>query len=329
VGVLGANAAARALLGAGPTDGGSECGEVRLPPELADAVRAHAAHLRAGGEPIELDVPRPGGTLRVTLAPAPAGVAAYLATGPGDDSTWLRGAVAGAVHEIRNPAVVISGVVAALLGRGPAGEVPDDAEREELLQALVRQARLLDRATADLLTAAQAQRDALRVDVRPVALAEVLRSALADAPGGQHVALDCPPQLAVHADPVRVQQMMHNLLTNAAKYGAPPVTVCAQPDGKDAVRVTVADAGAGVPDEVVPALFQEFSRGTRGAAPGAGLGLSVVRSLAVAQGGRAWYERRTCGAAFAFTLPTAPLARSGPAQAGLPRSDLDASRAAR
>jgi signal transduction histidine kinase len=59
-------------------------------------------------------------------------------------------------------------------------------------------------------------------------------------------------------------------------------------------------------------------------APGAGLGLSVVRSLALVQGGRAWYEPAASGAVFAFTLPAAPL---GPSE--LPVGDLDPMGAAR
>ena len=236
--VLSANAAARELLGADRTEGG----EVHLPDELAAEVRARAAHLLAGGEPIEFDVTAPAGALRVTLAQAPNGVAAYLLPSRGDDITWLRGAVAGAVHEIRNPAVVISGVVAALLA-APPGEGAPDGRRADLLRALARQARLLDRATGDLLAAAQAQREALHVEPRPVVLAEVLASAVADAPAGEHVTLDCPPRLVVHADPERVQQMVHNLLANAAKYGFPPVTVRAGPDAPP-VPVPVPDASA-------------------------------------------------------------------------------------
>jgi len=119
--VLSANSAARELLGADRTEGA----EVHLPDEVAAEVHARAAHLLAGGEPIEFDVPAPAGALRVTLTQAPNGVAAYLLPARADDITWLRGAVAGAVHEIRNPAVVISGVVAALLAAPPGESAPD------------------------------------------------------------------------------------------------------------------------------------------------------------------------------------------------------------
>jgi signal transduction histidine kinase len=116
------------------------------------------------------------------------------------------------------------------------------------------------------------------------------------------------------------------LLTNAAKYGAPPVTVRAYQDvdsgsidrGRgdsvrvDTVRVTVEDAGPGVPDDVVPRVFEDFVRAPGVDVPGSGLGLSVVRSLARAHGGRAWYEAGASrGAVFAFTLPAATPVRSG------------------
>jgi CheY-like chemotaxis protein len=294
--LLTANDAARELLGGGdpPT----------VPAALVDAVHSHAHALLGHGRPIELVVDADGGSLRVTLTAAPHGVAAYLVPAAADDVAWLRSAVAGAVHEIRNPTVVIAGAVAALLAkdRTPARDL-----REELLAAIGRQARLLDRATADLLTAAQAHRGGVRVDPRPFALAEVLTSAVADS--GVVAEVVCPTRLAVLADPLRVQQMVLNLLGNAAKYAAPPIVVEARPDG-DSVRVTVADAGPGVPPHLAGTLFEEFTRAPRTGVPGTGLGLFVVRSLAGAQGGRAWHEPAPeGGAVFGFTLPAAPPAQ--------------------
>lgn len=249
----------------------------------------------------------------------PADAAALPGTATDDELPWSSSAVAAAVHEIRNPAVVIAGAVSALLGQGPDGARPPQEQQDQLLAAVARQVRLLDRATADLLAAAQAGRGALAVDPRPLVLAGVLADAVADAvvdgmvdgSGTGHVTVDCPPRLAVHADPLRVQQMVLNLLSNAAKYGVPPVTVQARADG-DSVRVTVRDAGPGVPDDAVPTLFEEFTRAApANGAAGTGLGLFVVRSLAGAQGGRAWYEGGPGGAAFAFTLPAAPPLQGG------------------
>jgi two-component system sensor histidine kinase MtrB len=115
--------------------------------------------------------------------------------------------------------------------------------------------------------------------------------------------------------------MVHNLLSNAAKYGAPPVTVLARPDddSADTVRIVVEDAGPGVPEDVVPAVFEDFVRAPGLDVPGSGLGLSVVRSLARAHGGRAWYEAGASGGAlFAFTLPAVAPARPAPAARSVP-----------
>jgi signal transduction histidine kinase len=69
-------------------------------------------------------------------------------------------------------------------------------------------------------------------------------------------------------------------------------------------EVRVRDAGAGVPPELAPRLFEKFSRATPGATGGTGLGLFIVRGLARAQGGDAWYEPgEPSGACFAFRVP--------------------------
>jgi signal transduction histidine kinase len=95
--------------------------------------------------------------------------------------------------------------------------------------------------------------------------------------------------------------MLENFLVNAQRYGTPPVTVTARAVGAVA-EVVVADAGAGVDAELVPNLFGKFSGGqSRG---GTGLGLFIVRELARAQGGDAWYEPGSpVGARFGFRLP--------------------------
>ena len=266
--------------------------------------------LRARLLAIARSTPPPAGPAPAPRPPAAAG------HGVPDDTAWLRSAIAGAVHEIRNPTVVIAGAVAALRG---AAAAPGPL-REDLLDALARQARLLDRATADLLAAAQAHRGGLRVDVRPVVLADVLAAAVADAAPADAghegvVALDCPGDLVVAADPLRVQQMIHNLVGNAVKYGAPPVRVQARRDA-GGVRVEVCDAGPGVPADAVETIFDEFTRAPGSGARGTGLGLFVVRSLAAAQGGTAWYGAAPGGGAvFAFTLPTADAAPFQPGEA--------------
>ena len=300
-----ANPAARELLGDDP-DGAPWR-------TVAAAAATHRQALLERGR-VAVVVQGVGGPLAVTLVPLGSAVAAYLAPGADgrdpatvDSGAWLRSAVAGAAHEIRNPTVVIAGAVAELTRTDPP--VPEHV-RHELLGALARQARLLDRATGDLLTAANAHRGGVRVEPAPLELAAALHAAAADSPAPS-VLVDCPSGLRVRADPVRLQQMLLNLLGNAAKYGAPPVSVTAREEGTH-VRIGVHDAGPGVPEAFRPALFEEFSRAPGTRPPGTGLGLFVVRALALAQGGSVWFEPgENGGATFGFTLPAARRVDSG------------------
>jgi signal transduction histidine kinase len=111
--------------------------------------------------------------------------------------------------------------------------------------------------------------------------------------------------LLVRADRLRIVQIITNLLTNATRYGAPPVCLDVLPAGSMA-EVRVCDAGSGVAEDVRPQLFGKFVRGAGRRDRGTGLGLFIVRELARRQGGDAWYERtadgRTC---FCFTIPRA------------------------
>src|SRR5207249_4043593 len=111
----------------------------------------------------------------------------------------------------------------------------------------------------------------------------------------------------VRADRGRVQQMVTNYVTNSLRYGRPPIAITtARVAG--AVELRVNDAGDGVPPDLRPRLFGKFSRGTSD--QGTGLGLFIVRELARAQGGDAWYEDRAGGGScFALRLPM-PVASS-------------------
>jgi hypothetical protein len=105
------------------------------------------------------------------------------------------------------------------------------------------------------------------------------------------------PGLRVHADPVRLTQILDNLAMNALRHGRPPVTVDATRRG-DLVEVVFRDAGDGVPAELEGRLFERFATGS---SKGTGLGLFLVRELARAHGGEASY--RPEDRAFVVSLP--------------------------
>jgi signal transduction histidine kinase len=117
--------------------------------------------------------------------------------------------------------------------------------------------------------------------------------------------IECPDDLRLRTDPDHLRRIVVNLLTNAFKYGGPPVNVLVMTTD-DAVKLEVCDHGEGVPPEFVPRLFQRFARADRTARTreGTGLGLSIVQGLAEANGGEAWYQpREPHGSCFGLTLP--------------------------
>jgi signal transduction histidine kinase len=265
---------------------------VDLSPELAELVSTHRVAPDTALEAV-LPVDRVQATLRR------AGGSLWLYLDPAaEEASVLRRAIAMTAHEIRGPVTVICGTAETIDG---AGE--DDLGHDQLQQmagSMVRQARILDRITTDLLTAAQAQRGTLRVAMGHAAPGNVAAVVVA---GRYDATVTVTDQRPVRADPLRLEQLLTNLLTNAQKYGRPPVEVHVRPDG-DRVAIEVVDHGDGVPEEFRGQLFQAFARADSTVATGTGLGLYVVRTLAEAQGGGVSYAPRVGGGSvFTISLP--------------------------
>jgi signal transduction histidine kinase len=199
-----------------------------------------------------------------------------------DDVGLLRRAIATTAHEIRGPVSVICGIAETI---GWSSSELDPEQRQRLMESVARQARILDSITADLLTAAQIQRGTLRIDLQTVDPRAAVEAVIADR---YDVAVSVEDLRAVRADPLRLEQMLSNLIGNAHKYGQPPYSVRIHPDG-DHVRLDVVDQGDGVPEEFRDQLFREFARAHGTVATGTGLGLHVVRTLAEAQSGSVSY----------------------------------------
>ncbi|HRD61609.1 MAG TPA: MASE4 domain-containing protein [Nocardioides sp.] len=199
-------------------------------------------------------------------------------------------------HELRTPLTGLTGYLDLLV---EDEDLPPELRRR-MHERSLQLARRLTLLSEDLLTRGTAQHGNLVVLPECLDLQQQVADCAAGFPGLE-VRNEVPPGICVHADPLRVQQVLTNLVRNAQRHGAEPVTVSAVLTSPTEVRVSVADEGAGVPPEFVPHLFDRYSRSRTVSAHGAGLGLSVVQDLVRAHGGDVGYETGT--RSFVFTLP--------------------------
>lgn len=201
-------------------------------------------------------------------------------------------------HELRTPVAVVAGFATTLADHWQELE---EQERNEMLASMRRGGERLARLVDDLFTAARLETGALEIKPASFDLLPLLTEVAGEVADGD-VRVDAGP-VTVLADRGRTQQMISNYLTNALRHGAGPVTMSAEVS-EGAVRITVADSGPGVSAELLPRLFKKFAGG--GGQESTGLGLFIVRELARAQGGDAWYEPGPGGGAtFAIRLPLA------------------------
>jgi signal transduction histidine kinase len=192
-------------------------------------------------------------------------------------------------HELRNPlAAIVNG--AAVLDRFDAR-----AEAEGRSRAIIgRQARHLSRLIDDLLDVSRIMSGKITLRRDPVDLREVVRQCVearqAAVSGSHHVSLltDARP-LVVEGDPVRLEQIVGNLLDNAVKYSAPgePIRVVARRKNGEVV-LSVEDRGVGLAPEMLESIFEPFTQSDvslHRARGGLGLGLAVVKGLVEQHGG--------------------------------------------
>ena len=208
-------------------------------------------------------------------------------------------------HELRTPIGVLAGSAETLANYWQALEEED---RADLFTAMTSSAVRLRRMLADLLTASRLQASALEMHIAPVGVDEVVAAAIStvhSTHGDSRIEFLGQRGLRVRADRDRLGQAVENLVNNAVRHGQPPVRVRAVHRG-DVVDIRVGDAGGGVQPEMQGRLFDRFATGRRPG--GTGLGLFIVRELARAQGGDAFYEppseEETSGA-FVISLPSA------------------------
>jgi two-component system sensor histidine kinase KdpD len=224
------------------------------------------------------------------------------------DTNQLRAALFSSVtHDLRTPLASIKAGVTSLL----SSNVSHDLEQQrELLTTILEETDRLNRLVGNIMDLAKIRSGALTPAREPAAIDEIVEAAIARMRphlDGIHVRTNLRADLPeVLVDPVQIDQVLANLLENAALHS---------PDGEEVqvsaasyrgvVQLRVTDRGPGIPVADRERVFEAFYRGD--AAPersGSGLGLAIARAIVVAHGGRIWIEGAPGGGtAVVFELP--------------------------
>jgi two-component system sensor histidine kinase BaeS len=204
-----------------------------------------------------------------------------------------RQLMADVAHELRTPLAILQGRIEGLLD----GVYPrDDARIAELLAETQHLGRLVE----DVRTLANAEAGALDLRRERFDLAELIRETASAI--GAPVAVTTPDELLVDGDPVRIREVVLNLLTNAVEHApGSAVAISAEERGRE-VLVTVRDEGAGIDADALPHVFDRFHKGRN--SRGSGLGLAIAQKLVIAHGGTIALESAAgAGTTVRVTLP--------------------------
>jgi two-component system, OmpR family, sensor histidine kinase VicK len=223
-----------------------------------------------------------------------------------------------AAHELRTPIQPILSLSQVLQSK------IKDTKQRELLDAIVRNAKRLQRLTNDILDVTKIESHSLNLNKEQFELSNVISNCISDIEDQDEKVRNGKLELFyepskqdifVEADRVRISQVISNLLNNAVKFtedGAVSIDVVVKENNNNGnnngniIIVSVKDSGEGIDPEILPKLFTKFATNSE---KGTGLGLYICKSIVEAHGGRVWTqsnntggERRT-GATFCFSLP--------------------------
>lgn len=266
------------IVGLFPDRGRPRPAQHAIPPQASQAARP-AAPVVPAAAPVERPADEPGADIVSLLA-----------------------------HELLNPIAILQGFASVL--QDGLDSMPQETIRES--------ADAIARASGHLVALIRAFSDLRKIEIDSLDLAFELTDVsrlvgetvidVADATRTHPVSTDIPPGTIAHVDPLRIRQVVINLLANAKKFSpaGSPIEVTVATAG-DTVEISVRDHGPGIPTEKLSELFGKFAR-LNSKIPGTGIGLYLSRGIARAHGGDlVLAESDGPGCRFVLTLPAPPL----------------------
>ena len=237
--------------------------------------------------------------------------------------TVRRDFVSNISHELRTPLASLRALTETLQD----GALADRQAAPQFLDQMVKEVDALTQMTQELLDLSRIESGQVELALARTAARDLLYSAAARMQvqaerGGVGLRVECPDDLPeLWADPVRLEQVLVNLIHNAVKFTRPggEVVLSASADtsavrapggSQPSAMVTVAvrDTGLGIPADDVPRIFERFYQVDKArSGHGTGLGLSIARHIVEAHGGSIWVESlEGRGSTFFFTIPQNP-----------------------
>ena len=320
--IVAVNAAATALLGRASAElVGAKCADAIAPraldgtPLLADGWHRSAALPGVRGAPEhEVTVATARGDLRVRItglyeraeSGQVAGAVLVLrrAARPGGGPTGAE-VVSTVSHELRSPLTSVKGYTSLLLNRW---DRISDEQKKMMLEQVHADADRVTRLIGELLDISRLETGRLVLRRQMVDVPTLVDTVLAKVTLA-YPELECVVSFAdgfpeVYADPDKLEQVLTNLVENAAKYASPTGMSVQGAADEAAVSVAVTDRGEGIPESDLPRVFRKFFRRDHGKPSGTGLGLWISRGLVEAHGGRLTATSTMGeGSTFAFTIP--------------------------
>jgi two-component system phosphate regulon sensor histidine kinase PhoR len=222
--------------------------------------------------------------------------------------TVRRDFVSNLSHELRTPLASLKALTETL----QSGALEDPPAARRFLGRIETEVDTLSQMAQEVLDLSRIESGQVALELRPIPPEKLLQSSaermrLQAERAGLSLRVECPAALPkVQGDPVRLEQVLVNLIHNAVKFTPPGgeivLSACTQ---GETVVFSVRDTGVGIPADDLPRIFERFYKADRArSGSGTGLGLSISRHIVEAHGGRIWAESREGqGSTFYFTIP--------------------------